>query len=348
MIKHIYDTYEIIIYDKYKASRIQEVLNKSRIIVSNPYDVKQEKSHLEFTGNYHRSNQIRYISPLGQFDFLTPHPYAGFKPQPSAIVGDGWLTTNELGHRSKKLDKKKEGILRIAMVGGSTAFLGNKNDETIIGELSRLLTELGYEVEYINAATVGHISNQELSVLTHELIDLEPDIILSFDGYNDINHLYIQGRVGWPGWKWNSIYYEYYPGKKKVSESDISLALANYLNNIEKMALISNLFGADYIAVLQPTTNFDRSICNSQSKLGARLLFYCLVTSKFEEWDTLKHHNSHYLGLGDLFSKNQELFIDQSHFDYKKELNDDHPNKAIARSILEKMVRKGLIEDKIL
>ena len=67
-----------------------------------------------------------------------PHPYCGFKTEAGVQIGPGYFT-NGLGERSPNLGEKKPGTIRIAMIGGSTAFLGSVNDKAIIGILAELL-----------------------------------------------------------------------------------------------------------------------------------------------------------------------------------------------------------------
>ena len=54
------------------------------------------------------------------------------------------------------------------------------DDETFGQHLEHLLN-----AEVINAAIVGHASGQELVYLLTELVDLQPDLVITLDGWND-------------------------------------------------------------------------------------------------------------------------------------------------------------------
>ncbi|MCX5905393.1 MAG: hypothetical protein NTV89_18420, partial [Proteobacteria bacterium] len=78
------------------------------------------------------------------------------------------------------LDKRK----RIIVVGGSAA-LGSgvaSNDETF----EAMMEELNPQYEVINAGVVGFLSGQELAYIVTELVDYHPQVIIAFNGWNDL------------------------------------------------------------------------------------------------------------------------------------------------------------------
>ena len=93
------------------------------------------------------------------------------------------FSTNSRGFRGREVEAKKAGQKRIVIVGGSAAFgTGLDSDsETFEAKMEKKLTN----VDVINAAVIGHRSGQELTYLYTELIDLDPDLIIAFDGIND-------------------------------------------------------------------------------------------------------------------------------------------------------------------
>jgi len=80
------------------------------------------------------------------------------------------------------------------MVGGSTMFgAGATSDETTIpGYLQHLLSEKDFEfdIEVINSGIQGADSNTELNLIEQKLVTLSPDLIIIYDGWNDLraNH----------------------------------------------------------------------------------------------------------------------------------------------------------------
>ena len=111
--------------------------------------------------------------------------------------------TNALGFRGPEttLDKTS-GRFRIIVMGGSAAWgFGCTSDEkTVPGRLQSILREQlpGLNIEVINAGQIGYGSTQELIYFHRQVSALSPDIVLLFDGYNDILADFINPTSGWP------------------------------------------------------------------------------------------------------------------------------------------------------
>jgi len=107
----------------------------------------------------------------------------------------GSITINTLGFRGDEFFTiKPPDTYRIFMVGGSTMFgAGATSDETTIpGYLQHLLSEKDFEfdIEVINSGIQGADSNTELNLIEQKLVTLSPDLIIIYDGWNDLraNH----------------------------------------------------------------------------------------------------------------------------------------------------------------
>ena len=105
------------------------------------------------------------------------------------------ITINTLGFRGAEFSEEKPSdTYRIFMVGGSTMFgAGATSDETTIpGYLQHLLSEKDFEfyVEIINSGIQGADSNTELNLIEQKLVTLSPDLMIIYDGWNDLraNH----------------------------------------------------------------------------------------------------------------------------------------------------------------
>ena len=76
------------------------------------------------------------------------------------------------------------------MVGGSTVFgAGATSDETTIpGYLQYLLNEkdFGFDIEVVNSGIQGADSNTELKSIEQKLVRFSPDLIIIYDGWNDL------------------------------------------------------------------------------------------------------------------------------------------------------------------
>ena len=105
------------------------------------------------------------------------------------------ITINTLGFRGPEFSEiKPSDTFRIFAVGGSTMFgAGATSDETTIpGYLQHILSERDFEfdIEVINSGIQGADSNTELNLIEQKLVTFSPDLIIIYDGWNDLraNH----------------------------------------------------------------------------------------------------------------------------------------------------------------
>ena len=101
------------------------------------------------------------------------------------------ITINGLGFRGAEFSEiKPPNTHRIFMVGGSTMFgAGATSDKTTIpGYTQQFLDEnnVGFNLEVINAGIQGADSNTELKLIEQKLVRFSPDLIIIYDGWNDL------------------------------------------------------------------------------------------------------------------------------------------------------------------
>ena len=101
------------------------------------------------------------------------------------------ITINSLGFRgSEFFTIKPPDTHRIFMIGGSTMFgAGATSDKTTIpGYTQQFLDENNSEfnLEVINAGIQGADSNTELKLIDQKIIGFSPDLIIVYDGWNDL------------------------------------------------------------------------------------------------------------------------------------------------------------------
>lgn len=89
---------------------------------------------------------------------------------------------------------------RIFFFGGSTAWgSGARDEHTIPSELSRLIHGRGFPVEVVNFGETGYVMTQEVVALLLELQKGNiPDIVVFYDGVNDVFSSLQNGRAGFP------------------------------------------------------------------------------------------------------------------------------------------------------
>ena len=143
------------------------------------------------------------------------------KPGPYVMFGgesNGTLDSNEhlnkLGYRKNSpTDSKASGEFRVFVLGGSSVF----NGEPSIPELlEKEFSQKGkHHVKVFNFGVVSSVSSMELSRILFEISDLNPDLIIMYNGGNDILSPYSYDPR--PGYPFNFIVYENNP----LLESDI-------------------------------------------------------------------------------------------------------------------------------
>ena len=114
------------------------------------------------------------------------------------------ITINSLGFRGAEFSEiKPSNMYRIFMVGGSTMFgAGATSDETTIpGYLQHLLNEkdFGFDIEVINSGIQGADSNTELKFIEQKLVTFSPDLVIIYDGWNDLraNNVPMEVKENW-------------------------------------------------------------------------------------------------------------------------------------------------------
>ncbi len=170
-----------------------------------------------------------------------PFPYIMFKGKPNA-------GHNRLGYRGKEptIPKPKKEY-RIIMIGGSTVYHG---DPTICQLLEENFSKYGLKnVKVYNFGVVSSTSGLELARLVHEVYDLSPNLVVFYNGSNDIlQPLALDPRPGYPS---NFAIYESNPLFQRDIKKYPLFTLTAYGSNIlrylfpkyfeEKFINISNL-----------------------------------------------------------------------------------------------------------
>jgi len=214
-------------------------------------------------------------------------PYVGFAPR--ANYRSPTVNTNALGFRGPAVPgPKPPGRVRVAVIGGSAAFgTGASSDAvTFPARLEAALrTQTGRDVEVVNAGPPAYVSGQELARLTFEVLDLEPDIAVVYDGFNDLNSaLLFDPRPGYPSnfsWLERAVHFNSfrhllaYRVELGVQESGLGLwarrlrgvrdglplaapaadpeIIDTYRRNLDRMVTLLQARGIRVICVFQPT-----------------------------------------------------------------------------------------------
>ena len=139
--------------------------------------------------------------PIGSYSYETKETFAM-----SHFTSRAYVYTNEDGFRIPSphynLPKEKPpGQLRIAFLGGSLVELASTFDTTLPGSLRKILRQRypGRDIEVINAGIQSCVSRQSLAQLLFTVVDYHPDIVILYDGGNDLGlPLTYESRANFP------------------------------------------------------------------------------------------------------------------------------------------------------
>lgn len=154
------------------------------------------------------SDELRYV----------PHPYLVYTVPPHSRLTAETLNygpldpqlpakeevTNELSFRGPVPPAERGDEYRVIMLGGSTVWGGFPLSRSIAGQLEALFHQEGRRnVRVYNWGVPGFVSGQELSLLAHTVSDYRPDLVIVYDGANDLYSPYAADpRPGNPyGWE---------------------------------------------------------------------------------------------------------------------------------------------------
>ena len=122
-----------------------------------------------------------------------PHHYLGYIPAPNFHRGEN--RHNHLGFRGDDVSAEKpEDTFRIVAVGGSTTYSVHVEDyrDSYPNLLNDYLHNAGFDsVEVINAGVAGYSSYDNLISISFRVLPLEPDLIIIYQGFNDIDKRFV-------------------------------------------------------------------------------------------------------------------------------------------------------------
>lgn len=102
---------------------------------------------------------------------------------------DKVIKMNNNGFRTHEFTIKQEKVYRIITIGGSTTFCYGDNDNTWPAFLEKFLNHkarAGYRFEVFNLGVGGWRSIEEKLVFKNEVINLRPDLVTLYTGWNDL------------------------------------------------------------------------------------------------------------------------------------------------------------------
>ncbi len=106
---------------------------------------------------------------------------------------------NSLGFRGDLPDPEDDSEYTIILLGGSAAFNGEPLENSIAKKVERNLRDMGLEkVRVYNWGVTSYNSGQELAALLYHGIDLDPEMVIVYDGANELQQYFYDPRPGYP------------------------------------------------------------------------------------------------------------------------------------------------------
>lgn len=128
------------------------------------------------------------------------YPYVGYRRVPNYEGKYINLDNNSIRKTLFQCGNNSENPVRIFVFGGSTLWgTGARDMGTIPSFLSKTLCESGFAVEVTNFGESGYTNTQEIIKLQLELREGNiPDVVIFYDGVNDVFTSYQNGIAGYP------------------------------------------------------------------------------------------------------------------------------------------------------
>lgn len=270
-----------------------------------------------------------------------PVPFLGSLPRPGTYLNTT-INSNFCRNVREIACSKPKGVIRIFLVGGSTAFGSGapSQDRTISGYLERQLNSVnntGQHYEVFTLANPSWASTHERIAIENIVAELDPDLVISFTGFNDVmfgwnGHNIMLFRNHYEEYYW-TVYLMLYGMCSPEPLFDVtSLVKHTALNKVVERFVRNHAASGDVLArikvpywvCLQPST------LTSQKKLTAReagfkhrkdanlIDYYCRAHTAFiEALQSVAGNKMRILNVSTIFdpmTADVEIFLDSSHF----------------------------------
>jgi len=298
---------------------VQKEKPKNKLAYSNPPDLFIRHASMIFTP------YVMYAPAPNSKYFYSPHNIQQFRYH-------------------EDLEKKKINEIRIFITGGSTAWgcLAPNEKSTIAAFLEKILNDnldKRFFYRVINAAGGGWQTTDERIWIFNRITEFEPDMVISYSGYNDIFNVYLRkynifndlhndGSYIFWGFKeyenFNrghnmSAIMKYFP-PLFYEDNDFP---RKTIKNIEIISLYLKYIDCPYVFVFQPVNHLGNA--KNSLYLYDELAKNINIISRRTDFIFLNHIH--------LFDGREHLFLDTCHFG-------DIGNKIIAESLFDELKPK--------
>ncbi|WP_306553364.1 SGNH/GDSL hydrolase family protein [Acidovorax sp.] len=287
-----------------------------------------------------------------------PTPFVGTAPSPGQHQNahiNSWQMRN-----SEELQMPKpEGVYRIFLTGGSTAYgSGAPSQEQTIGSLlndllNKNLSKPGLRYEVFTFANPAWASTQERIAIENYLSELQPDLVISLSGNNDVFWADAGRNVLW----FSAFSDDYFKtlantglktaGRKELQDLPQARPLPQPVPaqtvayRLEKNVRLgaNALQDVNWVFFLQPTLSVTKKSLSSREKdflSNSKEYYLQCYQAISERLSTIRLKNFEFVDISGVFDRYQsedDMFLDQFHFG-------DKGNAIIAQAILASLAPK--------
>lgn len=271
-----------------------------------------------------------------------PTPFVGTAPSPGAHH-NAQINSWQMRNTQELQMPKPAGVYRIFLTGGSTAFgSGAPTQEQTIGSLlnellvTKLAEKMGLRYEVFTFANPAWASTQERIAIENYLSELDPDLIISLSGNNDVFwgdagrnvqwfyagadeyfHALANAGLRTAGRKEFSTLPQAHPVSQPIAPQTVAYRLEK---NVKLGAYALGNVGREWVFFLQPTLSVTKKALSSRENAfipkskDYYIQCYQAIASKLT---SLKQQNFSFVDLSGVFDglgAKDEIFIDQFHF----------------------------------
>ncbi len=314
---------------------------------------------------YDSTNALAAMDDFSWSVHCVPTPFIGAAPSPGPHH-NAFINSFQFRTKNEPLMPKPETVFRIFITGGSTAYGSGapSQDATIGAYLESILRrddELigGKEPQVLTAANAAWASTHERILIENRLSELDPDLVLSLSGNNDVHWGYRGKDILWfrtyqeEGY-WKLLYWLHrvcglghlVDVVKTESSPMAPKGVAERLHkNVSLSAHALSLQDTPYVFLLQPTIAVtDKPLSEREQELvNPEASIYheqCHAEIK-EALSQIRATNYTFMDLSSIFdhlTENDEVFLDSYHFG-------DRGNEIVAQAIYQRiapMIRKAI------
>lgn len=316
---------------------------------------------------YQKGKNINSLDDYSWMPLCLITPFVGDAPAPGR-QNNAQINSMQFRSTREVTTPKPNGYFRVFITGGSTAYGSGapSDDRTIGGYLEKKLHAKYPQtkektIEVFTLASPAWTSTHERIAIENILSELQPDMVISFSGNNDVHwgergNNVLMFRTYFEKNIFNSIKYIYaqshainlvdnlHPSSHPIAPA---IVVERLLKNIQISAFTLNASKIPYLFVLQPTlatvskplSNREKSILQKRiSELPKHQIYFescykSIDKSMISVTKDNQFNNLQYLNLANLFDDygREEIFIDSYHFG-------DRGNEIIAEAIANKIV----------